>query len=407
MSEQVAQDINPPVHLAQDSDTATEVKDLNAGWRNFIADQMKMDPNTFQLAQGTLGLQTSDNSGLFRMADAVPPPSAIGYYDPSTMVSLSQNILMLLEALLPETNPQALRNALGNYYTDWINWKAANKPTAGQTYLQYFQTWEMQSSIDPGTGARAEAAISASLNTPLNKAWANYNSPTYQQQFSPAGQQQYTLYTYSGTTDNAQTAINGGGSIPNISFSSETMNTSLSQTFVEGSASGFYDIFSGSASGSFDQLNTKAAGSSLTITGRIGKYGTLLTGPDNWYPKAEVGRALNAPNDNTIWDPGASAGNWNSFFGQPNGGLARSVSSLLLVSDYSITVTSHASYSQEDYQQIKTQATFGIWPFFSASASATHTTDVTQNSDSSISTTFTLPKGAIQIWGLNVTSVPS
>jgi hypothetical protein len=407
MSEQVAQDTSHHMPLTQDSDTAQIVKNLNAGWRNFLADQMGMNKNTFQLAQGTLGLQTSDNSGLFRMADAVPPPTAIGYYDPSTMVSRAQNFGSLLAALLPETNPQALRTALGNYYTEWINWKAANKPTPGQTYLQYFQTWEMQSDIDPGTGARAEAAITATQNAPLNKAWAAYNSPTYQQQFSPAGQPQYTLYVYSGTTDNAQTAINNGGSIPNISFDSETMDTSLSSTFVEGAASGFYDIFSGGASGSFDQLNTKAAGSSLTITGRIGKYATLTTGPGGWYASNEVTRALAAPNDNTVWDPGASAGNWNTFFQQPNGGLARSVTSLLLVSDYSITVTSHASYSQEDYQQIKTHASFGIWPFFSASASATHTTDVTLNSDSSLSTTFTLPNGSIQIWGVDVVNVSS
>jgi hypothetical protein len=385
-----------------DTNTAQKVEDLNAGWRNFIAQEMGMNPDTFQLAQGTLGLQTSDNSGLFRMGDAVPPATAIAYYDPSSMTSRAQNFGSLLAALLPETNPQALRNALGNYYTEWINWKAANKPTAGQTYLQYFQTWEMQSDIDPGTGARAEAAITASQNAPLNKAWANYNSSTYQQEFSPAGQPQYYLYVYSGTTDGAQNAINSGGSLGNIAFDTESMNTSLSHTFVEGAASGFYDIFSGGASGSFEQLNTKAAGSSMSITGRVGKYGTLATGPGGWYASNEVTRAVNAPNDNTIWDPGSSAGNWNTFFGQPNGGLARYVTSLLLVTDYSITVTSHASYSQEDFQQIKAEATFGIWPFFSASASATHTTDVTLNSDSSLSTTFTLPNGSIQIWGVNV-----
>jgi len=409
MSEQTAQDTNPHVLVAQDSDTAKKVQDLNAGWRNFISDQMGMDRNTFQLAQGSLGLQTSDNSGLFRMADAIPPPSAIGNYDPSTMVSRSQNIGSLLVALLPEANPNALTTALGNYYTEWINWatNAANRRTAGQTYLQWFQAWELTSTIDPGTSSRAEAAIRAGQNAPLNKASDAFYDPKYLQTFSPVGGSQYTLYVYSGTTNNAQTAINGGRSIPNLSFSSATMDTSVSNTFVEGAASGFYDIFSGSVSGSFNQLNSKAAGSSLTITGRIGKYATLTTGPGGWYPSNEVERALGAQGNNSVWDPGASAGNWNTFFGQPNGSLARSVSSLLLVSDYTITVKSTATYSQEDYQQIKTQATFGIWPFFSASASATHTTDVQLNSDSTLSTTFTLPAGSIEIWGVTVDTTPS
>jgi hypothetical protein len=408
MSEQVAHDTNPAVFTAQDSDTATKVKDLNAGWRNFIADTFGMDKNTFQLAQGNLGLQTSDNSGLFRMADAVPPPSAIGFYDPSSMVSRAQNIGSLLVALLPESNPNALTTALGNYYTDWVNWSTnpANRRQAGQTYLQWFQAWELQSAIDPGTSSRAEAAIRAGQNTPLNKASDAFYDPKYQQTFSVVGAGQYTLYMYSGTTNAAQTAINNGEGA-NISFSTESMDTSVSNTFVEGAASGFYDIFSGSVGGSFNQLNSKAAGSSMTITGRIGKYATLQTGPGGWYPSNEVKRALAAPGDNTVWDPGASAGNWNAFFGQPNGSLARSVSQLLLVTDYSITVTSKATYSQEDYQQIKTQATFGIWPFFSASASATHTTDVQLNSDSTISTTFTLPNGSIQIWGVTVQPISS
>jgi hypothetical protein len=74
----------------------------------------------------------------------------------------------------------------------------------------------------------------------------------------------------------------------------------------------------------------------------------------------------------------------------------------MLISDYELTVTSYASYSQEDYQQIKTQASFGVWPFFSGSASATHTTDYTLNSNGSLSITHKLPRGSIQIWGVTV-----
>jgi hypothetical protein len=386
-----------------DPNTQKLVQDLGAGWANFLSKQMGLSKDTFQLAQGTLGLQTADNSGLFLMEDAVPALSAIGYYDAGTMKKRSDAYGNLLNALLSETNPQALRNALGNYYSEWITWKKTNAPQSGESYLAWFKRWEMQSDIDSGAGARAESAVISTQNSALIKAQTNYyNLAQFQQQFSPAGQPQFSLYVYSGTTDAAATAINNGQSLDNISFDSTRMETSVSRTFAQGSASGFYSIFSGDASASFEQLNTKAANQRFTITGRVGKYATLSAGPGGWYSPGEVSRAFNGKNDNTIWDSGASAGDWNSFFGQPNGSLARYISQLMLISDYELTVTSYASYSQEDYQQIKTQASFGVWPFFSGSASATHTTDYTLNSNGSLSVTHKLPRGSIQIWGVTV-----
>ncbi len=191
-----------------------------------------------------------------------------------------------------------------------------------------------------------------------------------------------------------------------FNFNSATMNTSLSHTTASGAASGFYSIFSGGASASFDQLNTKAAASEFTITGSINKYATLTTNPIGWFTSSEYSRGYNAQNDNTIWDPNANVGNWNSFFGQPNGSLSRRITSLLLVSGYTITVTSRASYSQLDYQKITTEASFGIWPFFSGHASSTQETKTTLNSDSTLSVTHTLNPGLIQIWGVFTANAP-
>jgi hypothetical protein len=388
-----------------DPNTQKLVQDLAAGWTNFLSQQMSLDKDTFQLAQGTLGLQTADNSGLFLMEDAVPALSVVGYYDASTMKKRSDAYGNLLNALLSEANPQALRNALGNYYSEWITWKKTNAPQSGESYLAWFKRWEMQSDIDAGAGTRAESAVISTQNSALIKAQTNYyNLTQFQQQFSPAGQPQFSLYVYSGTTDGALKAINDGQSLNNINFDSARMESSVSHTFVEGSASGFYSIFSGGASGSFEQLNTKAANQRFTITGRLGSFATLSVAPGGWYGSGEVSRALNGKGDNTIWDSGASAGDWNSFFGQPNGSLARYISQLVLVSDYELTVTSYASYSQQDFQQIKTQASFGVWPFFSGSASATHTTDYNLNSNGTLSITHKLPKGSIQIWGANILS---
>ena len=387
------------------SNTAQVVQQLSAGWRNYVCDAMKLDRNTFQLAQGTLGLQTTDSSGLFLMEDAVPPSSSVAYYDSSTMNKRSSGYLLLLSALLPETNPNALATALGDMYANWIAWKTSNPPQSGETYLAYFQRWEMQSPIDPGRGARAEAAITQAQNAPLNKAYAAYTNPANQQSFVSGAGQTYQLYIYTATADNAKAAINTGGSV-SIDFDSSSMDTSTSSVFAQGSASGFYSIFSGGAGVSFSQQDSKASSAQFTVKGKIGSFATLSCGPGLWYSSDEVSRAYNGKGNANIWDPQASSGNWDSFFAQPAGSLARKVTQIVLVSNYDITVTSKATYSQSDFQQIQTRASFGIWPFFSASASSTQTTTYNYNSDSSISVRQTLGQGLIQIWGVTIQPAP-
>jgi len=385
------------------SDTEATVEALNAKWRNYICQAMNLDPDSFQLAQGGLGLQTSDNYGLFRMADAVPASSAVGFYDAGTTNSRAAAYSALLNALLTESGSSAFRTALGNYYSAWYAWSQANLPAKGDTMESRVQQWGMVQSIEPGVITNAVAAIQQAANTPLARARARMwtNAANYQQQFNPPGQPATSLFIYTATTDNAQNAINQGASLT-LDFDSSTSSSDVSSTFAEGSASGFYSIFSADVSGSFDKLDSKAASASMQISGRIGKFATLSVGPGEWYDSSEVNRAFKAPNDNTVWDPSSRSGTYDSFFGQPDGALARYVTQLVLVSDYEITVTSTATYSQEDYQQIKTHAEGGIWPFFSASADATHTTDIKLDSNNHLVTTVTLNKGLIQIWGVSV-----
>lgn len=385
------------------SDTAQAVQDLNAKWRNYLSEQMNLDPNSFQLAQGCLGLQTTDSMGLFLMADAVPPSSAVGYYDATSMKRRSSAYGMLLNALLPETNPNGVQTALGDYYTPWMTWIAANPWQPNDTIATRLDRFGQQQGVDGGTIMRAKIAAQQAADSTLYQAIMAFTDPTQQQSFSVPGAAAPTkLYTYSNNVNVAKAAIATGAALA-LNFDSDTESSDVSHTFAEGSASGFYDIFSGGIGGTFDQLNTKAASSGFTISGTINKYATVAVGPSgNWYTSAEVSRAFNAPNDNTVWDPQAAAGNYASFFGQPDGAMARYVSQLVLVSDYTIVVTTKATFSQSELQTITTHAEGGIWPFFSASASATHTTSSRLNSNSQLETTFTLNNGLIQIWGVNI-----
>jgi hypothetical protein len=300
--------------MALDPNTVKKVEDLNAGWRNYIRELLTLDKNTFQLAQGTLGLQTADGSGLFRMADAVPPSSAVGYYDASTTKSRAAGCELLLSALLAETNSQALRNALGAAYTAWVTWKLANKRTAGESDADWLQRWADDSGVDPGVVARAKAAYLTTAHTPLNQAIIALYLPANEQTFTGFDLKTFTLKRYTITAEDAKAAIANAGGSKSINFNSSTMDSSTSSTLVQGSASGFYEIFSGSASGSFDQINSKAANSQFAIQGTM-KATTLSCGPaGTWYPGGEVGRAFSGKGNANIWDAGAAAGNWDSFF---------------------------------------------------------------------------------------------
>jgi hypothetical protein len=396
------------IAAVNDPDTQAKVQALAAGWRNYVATQLNMSRDTFQLVQGSLGLQTSDSYGLFVMADVVPPPSVVGNYDAGGSIRRTQSYGNLLNALLSESNPNGMRQALGDYYTEYLTWRKTNSPAAGESPQAFFvRVGNALPDIDPGRLSRAAAAMASANNSELGKAqtalW--YNAAQYQQTFSPPSGP-VTLYTYTGTADNALQAVQGGPTAK-LHFDSSTMDSNANSTFASGSASGFYDIFSGNASGSFEQLNSKAAASGFTIDGTIDAYATLATQPTGWYDGAEVARGYNAPSDATVWDPGSSAGSWDSFFGQPNGSLSRRVSQLLLVSGYDITVTSMATYNESEFQQIKTNANFGVWPFFSGSASYEHTMSSQLTSSGNLATTFHLDKGKIQIWGVSVVNAPN
>lgn len=378
-----------------------QVDTMNAGWRNEVAKALGMDKGTFQLAQGTLGLQTSDSSGLFLMADAVPPESVAAYYDPSGKNARSTAYNALLHALLPATS-SGLPAALGPMYANWIAYRNADTSDLSQEEL--FTKWANRH-LNPGDLTKALTAYKAAKNDPLNLALDAYGDKAFQTDFVDDAGNAFSLHNYSCTISDAKAAINGGASAT-IDFNSATADTSATGTTVSGSASGFYDIFSGGAAGAFSQLDQMAASSDFVITGKIGKFATVPVTAAGWYDGAMVSRAWNAKNDNTIWDPNSNAGDWNAFFGK-TGSLARRVSALLLVSDYDLTVTSKATYSQSDFTKIQTEAKFGVWPFFSASASATHTQSFTHNADGTLSVRYQLNKGLIAIWGASIQSAPN
>jgi hypothetical protein len=393
--------------LGNAGEVEKRVRELNAGWYNQINEALGLKPDNFLLAQGTLGLGTADGSGLYRMADVVPPSASVAYFDAGNMRSRAQAYEMLLNALLPEGGI-SLMNAMGPMYTRWVEYnnERIKDKTNKETFTEALERWS-KNNLEPAIQVKVKTYIQQAENTPLNHALNALGAPGATQNFVAPDQSIYSLFVYLGATpEQALEAINGG-TATGIAFDSNKMNTTLTHTTVEGSASGFYDIFSGGLSGEFEQLNTMAAFSDFKITGKIGASATLPVKYSNWYNSAEVERAQGAPNNFNIWNRNANAGNWEGFFDPNTGSLSRSVSQLILISDYDITVTSNAKYSAEQYQKIRASAKFGVWPFFSASGKATHETDYQQGAEGSLVVKHTLPRGIIQIWGVTISTLPT
>jgi hypothetical protein len=397
------------------------MNELNAKWRNYMARIMGMDPTgTFQVAQGALVLSAADSSWLFNMSDAVPPDSAANYYDPSTMNRRSDAYRGLLFALQSESASD-LKGALGDMYAKWIDfrntWYDDGKSGPQEVIFESFA----DRYLDPMKAKQAITTFKKASLAPLNQAIDKYQDDKNRQKFIDPEGNTYSLYKYKPTIDIAKKAINAGATI-DLEFNASKEDGRLGHTFAQGAASGFNKIFSGGAGVSFEKLNRKAAYSDIEINGRVGKYATIAVGPEGWYDSSEVKRGYNHKDDFNVWDPNSDL-NWDNFFSQPNGSLARYITEILLVSDYDLTVRYPISFKSVEFNQIKTRAQFGIWPFYSFAATATHTTALQKmnkplrasapkavqhrhNEDGSLSLTMTSPKGVIYIWGISFQNAP-
>jgi len=387
-------------------DVMKSVNDLNAKWRNYVAQIMGIEPDSpFQIAQGSLGLQSADSSGLYLMSDAVPLDSATGYYDPSSMNKRSSIYRLLLVSLLPESGSD-LRDFLGDMYASWVEYKQKyySDPSATLSQKELFKKWG-DAYLDPKRSKQALTVYEQAENSPLYLALDSLNNKAYQQTFTGPDSKPYALYRYSANIENAKKQIATGSSVQNVSFDSTSVESALKHTFAKGAASGWYKIFSAKAGASFEKLDAKSAASKITIKGRIDKFATLATGPEGWYDSAEVNRAFKARGDNNVWDPLAKQ-SWDNFFDKTSGSISRYISQFLLVDGYEMTVTIHASFSQEEFQQIKAQASLGIWPFFSISAEGSQIKDHKLNNDGSLSYTVRSNPGQIQIWGVTLRNAP-
>ncbi|TDQ25686.1 hypothetical protein [Tenacibaculum caenipelagi] len=185
------------------------------------------------------------------------------------------------------------------------------------------------------------------------------------------------------------------GSTATISFDSATSNDNIENSWAQSNGSsgvGFWGKKENSVSKS---LNEIASASRITVDMHFNKYAFIPVRAGGWFFSGYFTDMYQNP------DQFQSDEDWDKLFG-PSGSLQRVANQVLLVSGYTITVRSWATYSQSDFEEIQKSTETNVWPFYTSGSSSKATSSYRFNDDKSISVIITSAPGNLQIFGMGV-----
>ncbi|MCL9805224.1 hypothetical protein NAT51_06815 [Flavobacterium amniphilum] len=186
------------------------------------------------------------------------------------------------------------------------------------------------------------------------------------------------------------------GSSAFVSFDSATADSNISSSWAKSTDSAGVGFWGTSSESVSKTLNEKASSSRITVDISFDKFAFLQVRAGGWFTQGFFTDQYKNPQK---WVDGQEA--WDKVFG-PSGSCQNVANQVLLVSGYTITTTSHASYSQSDYSEIVKSKDTNVWPFYTSSSNSIATESYKLNEDNSITTTITCKPGSLQIFGMGV-----
>lgn len=205
---------------------------------------------------------------------------------------------------------------------------------------------------------------------------------------------------YAPTTAAIQQALSQNGSTQTFTYNSATANTSLSNAWTQSSSSGGVWFWGYNNDSTSQTINTLATSSDVSVTMTL-TYVTVPIQAGGWYSSGYFVQMYQNPSD---WSGGQSQ--WNTMFG-PAGSLQYISTQALIVTNFTISVTSSATYSASQYNYISNSSNVNVWPFYTSSSTSATTTSYKQNADNTITATIHSIPNAVQIMGFNVSSTQS
>ncbi|TCI84742.1 hypothetical protein [Tenacibaculum sp. M341] len=185
------------------------------------------------------------------------------------------------------------------------------------------------------------------------------------------------------------------GSTATIHFDSQTCNSNIEQSWAKSNGSSGVGFWGKKYNSVSEQLNQVASANRITVDMHFNKFAFLDVRAGGWFYSGYFTDMYKNP------DQFQEASDWNNLFG-PEGSLQRVTNQSLIVSGYTITVRSWATYSESEFKKIQKSTETNVWPFYTSGSSSSATSSYKHNEDKSISVTITSQPGDLQILGMGV-----
>lgn len=384
----------------QVSSAGTEaMRTLTNQWYNTMVTGLNLSPESFQLYQSNVVLGNLSTS-LWAIYDAIPPQSITRQAEPSQISLFSDNYSGVINTILP-TGGLEWKKTLGDKFPDWVTYldefRKSGNPLPEGGMLALFTNWASLNIPDPGTARKAITQYSQIVNGIVGTAQARF--------VDAAG-----VYAYNKSVDDVRSAVKQAPG-NSYTFDSKTASSSIEHTWAKADVGGAFRFLWGGGSTSYDKVNTAFASSQVNIDVNFAHVTSVTAGPlqtetfvgdrnyPGWFSSSALSYAFNNKGNDT-WPVDGSA-SWDSTFGT-NGNLKRFATNLIIGDEMTMTMTSSATFSTSEREQITAQASGGFWPFFRASASGGYTNDVRFDDSGRMTASSTSPAGSPLILGASV-----
>lgn len=328
---------------------------LNALWADVLRKSLGLDAESgFQAVLGAAG-QVQVQGPLWNVLcdTQLGEAPAIHCASPG-LKRRSAGYRRLISALQSDTE-LALQTRLGAHYSDWVRFRCAPDQTDRQVPL--FRRW-CQTVFSGAEAANLAAGFESLARTDALIAardrLAADMAETVDRDAPGRGDRYLPAYSTGAIAPDHDFFYRPGGRI-DFDCAGVTDRPGLR------AAQGTDRILPGARGGIFDPLERKVLGARLTISGNLGQCTIIPVDPCAWYDPQIVDFVHHHAYDQQVWDPNSAMGGWAHFFG-PGGVLEKSVTRLVLVRDYDVTVTFHAQFTASEQQTLRAMTQSGVWP---------------------------------------------
>ncbi|TCO58318.1 hypothetical protein [Actinocrispum wychmicini] len=390
--------------LVRGGEATEAVKTLTAQWYNAVVEGCGLDRNTFQLAQGFIQPGVTSES-LWKIFNAIPPVTVTHYWNPAQINNFSSTYGALVSNLVPQDSGE-FQQTMGDYYARWQNYlqHSTPPPTIPKPggILELFNQWQ-QLNMPPEQGQAAYTAYQQVSQGVV---------PIAMQKWLAAGGGASGTKAYNATVEDLKRIMSQGGPGKSVHMDSSTTSSDVTNTWAKGEVGGFYEFFVGEASVEWKKYTEKISASKLTIDATFKTIGTFTCGPlaepstdpilgqyVPWYHSAAVNLAYQN-NNYYVWKH--TPPTWDGTFGD-KGDLRFFTTSLIVVSGVDTTVSSEASFSEQEQEELTASAQVGVFPFFEAKGSGGWNHKFKFDDSGRMTVSCSVPPGVFVILGAIVT----